>query len=81
MAMGTSVMYAMTSRLVREGMNQPPSLNQKAPAARGTPATSSCQPVNTSGEAAMGRRFRMRVPAAQPSPASRPSAKPSGAFA
>ena len=71
----------MAARLVQEGTNQGPWPSAKAPSVIGTDEISNCQPVSTMAAARGGRRLRISVPTAQPTPARRPSAKPAGANA
>ena len=67
--------------LCHEGTNHRPSPSHSAPIVVGTAVISNCQPVSTVAGTSTLPRFRISVPMAQPSPADRPSAKPSGALA
>ncbi len=71
----------MAAMLVQEGMNQGPWPSVRAPSVMGTAAISNCQPVSTMAAARGGRRLRISVPTAHPTPASKPRAKPAGACA
>ena len=62
-------------------MNQWRSPKTNAPMVMGTAVINSCQPVSTMAGTLTALRFRISVPMAQPKPASRPSARPSGARA
>ena len=67
--------------LAQDGQNQPPSPSTRATVPMGTEVASSCQPVSTSAGTATAPRFRITVPAAQPTAAVRARATPSGACA